>query len=171
MLNLTIRVVVPAGFASIGHELGRVKNFSLDLMLLGTELDLKFCKLFCIKNSVENKLDPVKSLIWVLYFILIKIAHFSWISSEIWRKCCFTAQFGRQIYSFISEVDIQERLREISQSYFMERPHILCHGDNLTSFFHSEGVGVRIPLQVYAINLVRLRVVFGDYGNTRLILV
>ena len=148
-----------------------MKNFSLNLMLLGTELNFKICKLFCIKNSVEDKLDSVESLIWVLDFVLIKIAHFSRIGSEIFREGCFMAQFGWQVYSCISEVDIQERLREISQSYFMERPHILCHGDNLTSFFHSEGVGVRIPLQVYAINLVRLRVVFGDYGNARHILV
>ncbi len=171
MLNLTIRVVVPARFASVCHELGRVKNFSLDLMLLGTELDLKFCKFSSIKNSVENELNSVESLIWVLDFIHVKIAHFSCIRSEIFRKGCFAAQFGWQIYSFISEVYIQERLLKISQFYFVERPHILSHGYNLTSFFHGECVGVRIPLKVYAINLVRLRVVVGDYSPARHILV
>ena len=148
-----------------------MKNFALDLMLLGTELDLKFCKFSSIKNSVENELNSVESLIWVLYFILVKIAHFSWIRSEIFRKGCFTAQFGWQIYSFISEVDIQERLLEISKFDFVERPHILCHGDNLISFFHGEGVGVRIPRPVQAINLVGLRVVISDYSSSRHILV
>ena len=83
MLNLTICVVVPAGFASICHKLGRVKYFPLNLMLLGAEPDLKLRKLRRIENSIENVCDSVESLVWVLDFVFVKIAHFSRIRSEI----------------------------------------------------------------------------------------
>ena len=63
-------------------------------MLLGIELNLKIFKLSSIENFAENKLDSVKSLIWVLNLILVKIAHFSWIRSEILREGCVMAHFG-----------------------------------------------------------------------------
>ena len=138
-------------------------------MLLGTELNFKICKLFCIKNSVEDKLDSVESLIWVLNFVLIKIAHFSRIGSEIFREGCFMAQFSWQVYSCISEVDIQERLLALTKSDFVELPHVLGHSDNLACF-QSEGVGIWIHRPVQAINLVGLCVVRGDNSLARRVL-
>lgn len=79
MLDLSVGVVVPAGFTVFSNELRRMKNFTLGNMFLSSKLNFELSKLRHVTNSTQNGGNPFKTISWVANFILLQIFHLSGI--------------------------------------------------------------------------------------------
>jgi hypothetical protein len=77
MLDLSVGVVVPAGFTAFSNELRRMKNFTLGNMFLSSKLNFELSKLSIVTNSTQNGGYPFKAIGWVANLVLLQIFHLS----------------------------------------------------------------------------------------------
>lgn len=110
VLHFASGVVIPASLAPVSKQRWGIEDFTSDLMLNRPHIDFEFPKLLSFQELVDDGYDAFKALFGMWNLELLEVFHLARVWRKVLRERGFTAHFGGQVYSCVTEVNEQQGL-------------------------------------------------------------